>query len=74
MPFLKNREEVMGSGEEEPTYMRKPDDDDSFDIIDAIAEDMMMAIEKKDKGLLKGALEALCEYIRDEDNKQDMVE
>lgn len=50
---------------------RKPDGEESFEMLDAIVEDLMDAIGKKDKKLLKATLGALCDYIRDEDVEQD---
>lgn len=70
LPFLKNQQEGSASSEVEP-ITRKHDDD--FDMVDAIAEDMLDAMEKKDRGRLKAALQALCEYIREEDMEQDQA-
>lgn len=50
---------------------RKPDDDKPFEMIDAVVEDMLEAFHKKDKGMLKAALEALIEHIKSEDEVQD---
>lgn len=73
LPFLKNRDDGVGVGPIE-TIERKPDDGDSFDMLDAVAEDLLAAIEKKDKKLLKAALAALCEHIQDEDEAQDAAQ
>lgn len=50
---------------------RKSDDGESFEMLDAICEDMMDAMHKKDKRLLKSCLEALVEHIQDIDEIQD---
>lgn len=71
LPFLKNKQEGSMSGPVE-VIEREPDEGaDGFEMLDAIAEDLLSAMEKKDKGLLKAALESLCEYIREEDEEQD---
>ena len=46
--------------EDESTKRRSDEEDDSDDgMLDAIAEDMLGAIAKKDKGLMKESLDAL---------------
>jgi hypothetical protein len=71
LPFLKNRGEGAGQGPIEKLE-RKPDDDvPGFDMLSAVAEDILKAVEKKDHKLLKEALEALCEHVQDLDAEQD---
>lgn len=71
LPFLKKQQEGGISGPVE-TIEREPDEgSDSFEMLDAVAEDLLMAIEKKDKKLLKATLESLCDYIQDKDIEQD---
>ncbi len=71
LPFLKNRSEGAASSHVE-TLERKPDDDiPGFDLLSAVAEDILKAVEKKDHKLLKEALEALCEHMQDVDMEQD---
>lgn len=72
LPFMKSKHEAaVVDGDDEP-IVRKPDNgDDPLEMLGAVAEDMLMAFQKKDKALLKGALEALCEYVQDMDQKQD---
>lgn len=72
MPFLKKRQEATNSDPDDP-IKRKPDEGEAedFGILDAIAEDMMEAHSKNDKGLLKSALEAFRDHVRDEDDEQD---
>lgn len=69
LPFLKDKKEGGMSGPVETKKMG--DDSESYDMLDAIAEDMIQALHKKDKELLKGALEALVEHIKAEDEIQD---
>lgn len=74
LPFLKDRHEGSMSGPVE-TIRRDPDEDNpDYEMLDAIAEDMIEAIHKKDRKFLKDALKALCEYLRDEDEEQDYEE
>ena len=68
LPFLKNNNEGAASGPPEPE-VREHDED--FDMFDAIAEDILQAIEKKDKGILKSALAAFADHLRDMDEQQD---
>ncbi len=70
LPFMKNKEASADLGEDE-AISRKPDGEESFDMLDAVAEDMIAALGKKDKALLKSALQALVEHIQDEDVEQD---
>ena len=79
IPFLKHKEEGAASAmdEDENTKRRNPDDeeeDEDDGMLDAIAEDMLSAMAKKDKGLLKESLDALCQYIRDEVEKEDEIQ
>lgn len=67
LPFLKNKQEGSMSGPVEVKDMS----DGEFHMMDAIVEDMIEAVHKKDKGLLKSALEALVEHIKDMDQVQD---
>lgn len=69
IPFLKTRQEASAMGDEDSaTKRRKPDE---YDMLDAIVEDFYQAFERKDKSLLRGAIEGLCEYLREEDQEQD---
>lgn len=77
LPFLKDRHE--GGSMSGPVDSIKRDSDteekeESFGMLDAIVEDMIDAFQKKDKKLLKGALEALIEHIQDQDQIQDKEE
>jgi len=68
LPFMK-RKEGSASAPAEP-IMREHDEE--FDMLDAIAEDLIMAVERKDKRMLKEALEALVMHIQEEDEEQDI--
>lgn len=75
LPFLKDRHEGANSGTVDLSIKREPDDGgDEYGMLDAVAEDIMDAVQKKDKALLKGALEALIEHIQSEDEIQDHSE
>lgn len=71
LPFLKNKQEGGAAGPVE-TIEREPDEgSEKFDVLDAVAEDLLQALEQKDKGLLKSALEAFAEHLQDMDDQQD---
>lgn len=71
LPFMKSKQEAsVVDGDDEP-IVRKPDDGSSLDMLDAVADDMLAAFQKKDKALLKSALDALCEHIQSLDEEQD---
>ncbi len=67
LPFLKNRND----GAAMPVETIERDHDEGFDMLSAVAEDIMEAINKKDKNLLKQALGALVEHIQAADEEQD---
>lgn len=70
LPFLKNRDDGVGVGPVE-TLQRKPDGEQPYDMLDAIADDLLSAMETKSKSHLKAALEALVSHIQDVDSEQD---
>jgi len=69
LPFLKNKEGSASSAVE--SVERKPDDEPSYDTVDAVAEDILSAVASKDVKLLKAALQSLIEHIQDQDTAQD---
>ncbi len=72
LPFLKDRHEGGASSGPVETIKRESDDgESSYEMLDAVVDDMLDAVQKKDKALLKGALEALIEHIQDQDLIQD---
>ena len=75
IPFLKTKHEVGVSTPDE-VKMRKSDDEEEggYELLDAVVEDMLEAFHKKDKGMLKMALEALIDHIKEEDEIQDAEE
>lgn len=74
LPFLKNKQEGASSSPMETIERKSDDGEESFGMLDAIAEDLIDAVHKKDKHLLKSCLEALIEHIQDEDEIQDNQE
>lgn len=70
LPFLKNKQEG-GVSMPVDTIEREPDEGSDYDMLDAVAEDLLSAIEKKDKALLKSALSALCDHMQSMDSQQD---
>lgn len=70
LPFLKKSQEGGASAPVE-TIEREPDDGPQYGLLDSVVDDFMQAIEKKDKGLLKSALEAFKEHLQEEDENQD---
>lgn len=71
LPFRKKQDDGVGVGPLE-VLERKPDEEgEDFSMLDAVAEDLLMAIEKKDKKLLREALKSLCMHIQDMDEEQD---
>ena len=67
LPFLKDRDAAL-AGDDDPVE-RKHDDD--FDTLSACAEDILSAVERKDAAMLKAALGAFADHIRDMDIQQD---
>ena len=72
LPFLKNKDDGVGVGPVE-TKTRKPDHepDDDDGMLEAVASDILMAIESKDTSMLKDALGALVDHIQYLDAAQD---
>lgn len=68
LPFLKNKED---SGMAGPVEVEVRAHDDTFDMLDAVVDDLLMAFEHKDKALLKSALQSFAEHLKDMDEQQD---
>ena len=73
LPYLKFKQESSASGGDNETEHRRPDDTD-FDMLDAVCNDMMEAIDRKDRTLLKDALTSLIIHIQTLDAEQDEEE
>lgn len=74
LPFLKRKQEASYSESVDDEVTRKPDNEPEYDMLDAIAEDMLAAVSKKDVNLLKDALRSLLDHARAEDYEQDAKE
>ena len=72
LPYLKNRDDGVGVGPVEKVQ-RKPDDPDDLGMLDAVADDLLSAIEKKDRKALRAVLEAFAEHIQSMDQEQDSL-
>lgn len=71
LPFLKNNKEASASGPVEHVEFGKEEGGSEYGMLDAVAEDLLAAFEKKDVSMLKSALESLVEHIKSEDEIQD---
>lgn len=69
LPFLKNRSD----GASTPVETKEREHDEGFDTLDAIVDDLLDAVESKDKGLLKAALSAFADHIQSQDAEQDQT-
>lgn len=70
LPFLKNRDGGAASGPVE-SIERTPDEGSDYDMLDAVADDLLAAFEAKDKALLKSALQSFVDHIQAQDVMQD---
>lgn len=73
LPFLKKKQKFAGGGMA-MQEMREPDEASDDQMLDAVADEFLQAIERKDKRALREALEALVLHIKDQDDKQDEAE
>lgn len=62
LPFLQDKAGVIA---------QPLNDSENFGTLDAVVKDMMDAFHKKDESNLKQALESFCEYIKEQDYKED---
>ena len=67
LPFLKSKEGSMSA----PVEVIERDHDEGFDMLDAIADDILSAVKSQDKARLKEALGAFVEHIQEQDAEQD---
>jgi hypothetical protein len=67
LPFLKRSEGSASS----PVETRVREHDEDFDMLDAIAGDVLDAVQKGDKAMLKDAFGALVDHIQSLDAVQD---
>ncbi len=70
LPFLKNRSD----GASMPVETVERDHDEGFDMLEAVAGDILEAIKSSDKTRLKDALGALVDHIQNLDEAQDQGE
>jgi hypothetical protein len=68
LPFLKRSEGSASS----PVETLEREHDEDFDMLDAIAGDVLDAVKKGDKAMLKDALGAFVDHIQSLDAVQDM--
>lgn len=68
LPQRRAQDDGVGTG---PVESRMRPHDDGMDLLDAVTQDLMAGLEKKDKARIRGALEALCTYIQTQDEIQD---
>lgn len=73
LPFLKDRKDGSMSSPVQ-TKERETDGEDDYGMLDAVAEDMLEAMHKGDKKLMKAAIEALIDHIQSLDEVQDTEE
>lgn len=68
LPFLKDNQDVAAS---KPIERIHRSDGSDYDLLDAVAEDMMGAFKTGDAKRLKSALQSYAEYLQDMDAEQD---
>ncbi len=69
LPFLKDNKD--GGASAQPVQKMSVTDDDSYDLLDAIADDMLQAFKAGDRDLLKDALQSFKEHLQAEDQEMD---
>jgi hypothetical protein len=77
-PFQKHKETSVSVPSDHIRMGKDKDEeqDYEFDMLDAVAEDMLSAVERKDKRMLKAALQSLCDHLMmiDEDQDEKLME
>jgi hypothetical protein len=69
LPFLKNNDIGIDVG---PVGIKQHTNDEKmYSTLDAVADDLLSALDRKDRRLLRSALEALCQHIQSMDESQD---
>lgn len=68
LPFLKDKTDVAASM---PPETKRVSDGSDYELLDAVAEDMLSAFKAGDRGRLKSALQSFAEYLQEMDEEQD---
>lgn len=71
LPFLKNKEASVSAPIEHVEFGKEEGGEESFGMLDAVAEDILSAIKNSDKQMLKSALESLVEHMKSESEPQE---
>jgi hypothetical protein len=74
LPFLKSKDDGVGVGPTDPIKRMPDKDGPSYDILDAIAEDMIAAVKSGKAVHLKTALQELISHIQTMDQMSDTHE
>lgn len=69
LPFLKNKNKYAGGG---GPMEREPDSSSPDQMIEMVADELMSAMEKKDRAALIDALRAFVTLIQNEDQDEEM--
>jgi hypothetical protein len=70
LPHLRHRDDGGSAGPVE-TVKREPDEGEDYGTLDAVADDLLAALEKKDRARVKAALQSLVDHIQSADIAQD---
>lgn len=71
LPFQKNKQDSGYSMDYKHRESDEPLEDEEYEMLDAVAEDIFTAIDNRDSKLLKDALKSLIEYIEESDEQKD---
>lgn len=69
LPFLKDHKD--GGASAQPVQKMKVSDKGDYDLLDAVADDMLAAFKAGDRDLLKDALQSFKEHLQAEDEELD---